>query len=487
MRIDSIQSNIAMRPLGNFLFKCEFSNTLGDTIVSKDVLNEKLMQKLKYSVLSLNIPKMESQQADNLNYGSFFITFPFFSTEKKEMTMRFYETDQMEIFKIFTYLLSKNRWKASTIFRWEQADLYVTVTIYDQRNLYGYGYRALFSETYALKTIKVEPPDFSRTSDVTLLETTIKFNTCQNKNYDRGAITSIDAAGDFAKNDSAADNAFINAEDMGNRIAKQFEAFYQKEMEEMYKKQLPLPNQTGSNPLFSADRRIARDTWLTSLDLTAKKAEDRGSKYGHNRILCDDTTDCSELFTEALVNAGYADVVARYGGRNPDGSYRLDTDAIKRMMENETELFERVEVKQGESVEAGTIFVRDKREFGDKAHIFVNSEDIQSLGSTERVKTIEATADNGGAVGNTDRKSTYLTNSGYTAFRLKSLPGENGRAMVSSAENTALFGAQSTARVTTVTTLPPDNFKELKENPVGSFNITEALLDETPTAKPKRK
>jgi hypothetical protein len=487
MRIDSIQSNIAMRPLGNFLFKCEFSNTLGDTIVSKDVLNEKLLQKLKYSVLSLNIPRMESQQADNLNYGSFFITFPFFSTEKKEMTMRFYETDQMEIFKLFTYILSKTRWKASTMFRWEQADLYVTVTIYDQRNLYGYGYRALFSETYALKTVKVEQPEFSRTSDVTLLETTIKFNTCQNKNYDRGAITSIDAAGEFEKYDSAADNAFISAEEMGDRIAKQFEAFYQKEMEEMYKKQLPIPNQTGSNPLFSADRRIARDTWLTSLDLTAKKAEDRGSKYGHNRILCDDTTDCSELFTEALVNAGYADVVAKYGGRNPDGSYRLDTDAIKRMMENETELFERVEVKQGESVEAGTIFVRDKKEFGDKAHIFVNSEDIQSLGSTERVKTIEATTDNGGAVGNTDRKSTYLTNSGYTAFRLKSLPGENGRAMVSSAENTALFGAQSTARVTTVTTLPPDYFKELKENPVGSFNATEALLDETPTAKPKRK
>ena len=487
MRIDSIQSNIAMRPLGNFLFKCEFSNTLGDTIVSKDVLNEKLLQKLKYSVLSLNIPRMESQQADNLNYGSFFITFPFFSTEKKEMTMRFYETDQMEIFKLFTYILSKTRWKASTMFRWEQADLYVTVTIYDQRNLYGYGYRALFCETYALKTVKVEPPEFSRTSDVTLLETTIKFNTCQNRNYDRGAITSIDAAGEFEKYDSAADNAFISAEEMGDRIAKQFEAFYQKEMEEMYKKQLPIPNQTGSNPLFSADRRIARDTWLTSLDLTAKKAEDRGSKYGHNRILCDDTTDCSELFTEALVNAGYADVVAKYGGRNPDGSYRLDTDAIKRMMENETELFERVEVKQGESVEAGTIFVRDKKEFGDKAHIFVNSEDIQSLGSTERVKTIEATTDNGGAVGNTDRKSTYLTNSGYTAFRLKSLPGENGRAMVSSAENTALFGAQSTARVTTVTTLPPDNFNELKENPVGSFNATEALLDETPTAKPKRK
>ena len=229
MRIDSIQSNIAMRPLGNFLFKCEFSNTLGDTIVSKDVLNEKLMQKLKYSVLSLNIPRMESQQADNLNYGSFFITFPFFSTEKKEMTMRFYETDQMEIFKIFTYLLAKNRWKASTIFRWEQADLYVTVTIYDQRNLYGYGYRALFSETYALKTIKVEPPDFSRTSDVTLLETTIKFNTCQNRNYDRGAISSIDAAGEFARNDSAADNAFISAEEMGDRIAKQFAQYIEDE------------------------------------------------------------------------------------------------------------------------------------------------------------------------------------------------------------------------------------------------------------------
>lgn len=229
--IDSQQADNNLRPLTSFLFRCTFTAQEGDK-----VLTEAALKKLQYSVLSVNIPKMKEQELDELSYGSFFISFPFWSTGDQAMTIEFWETDKMEISKIFYYMLDKKRWRASSMFKYSQADLFVTVEILDQRNYLPADKHVIFSNTYALKTVSIDPPEFVRTGDVTLLKTKVEFNTMQHE-YSHGNIrTGINPLGDFMdKNVYMPDeNAFIDANEMSDRIAEAFSEYVQKELEKQY-------------------------------------------------------------------------------------------------------------------------------------------------------------------------------------------------------------------------------------------------------------
>ena len=216
MPINYNQQDSAFRPLNGFLFRCEF-HVVGNSNITKDIL-----KKLEYSVSNVKLPKMKEMEAEPHSFGSFFIPFPFFSTGEKDMTIEFYETDDMLISKVFYSFLNRYRWKSSTMFDKEQADLGVTVTIYDQRNLYGSSNRPLYRNIYWLKTTDLEPPQFSRSgSDVDLCKVTVTFNTieCDYKN----AIDSSEFGNTNEINVGAEDDpAFENTDEVGNKISEMF-------------------------------------------------------------------------------------------------------------------------------------------------------------------------------------------------------------------------------------------------------------------------
>ena len=216
MPINYNQQDSAFRPLNGFLFRCEF-HVVGNSNITKDIL-----KKLEYSVSTVKLPKMKEMEAEPHSFGSFFIPFPFFSTGEKDMTMEFYETDDMLISKVFYSFLNRYRWKSSTMFDKEQADLGVTVTIYDQRNLYGSSNRPLYRNIYWLKTTDLEPPQFSRSgSDVDLCKVTVTFNTIES-DY-KNEIDSSEFGNTNEINVGAEDDpAFENTDELGNKIAGMF-------------------------------------------------------------------------------------------------------------------------------------------------------------------------------------------------------------------------------------------------------------------------
>lgn len=217
MPINYNQQDSAFRPLNGFLFRCEF-HVVGNSNITKDIL-----KKLEYSVSTVKLPKMKEMEAEPHSFGSFFIPFPFFSTGEKDMTIEFYETDDMLISKVFYSFLNRYRWKSSTMFDKEQADLSVTVTIYDQRNLYGSSNRPLYRNIYWLKTTDLEPPQFSRSgSDVDLCKVTVTFNTIES-DY-KNAIDSSEFGNTNEINLGADDDpAFENTDELGNKIAEMFD------------------------------------------------------------------------------------------------------------------------------------------------------------------------------------------------------------------------------------------------------------------------
>lgn len=216
MPINYNQQDSAFRPLNGFLFRCEF-HVVGNSNITKDIL-----KKLEYSVSTVKLPKMKEMEAEPHSFGSFFIPFPFFSTGEKDMTMEFYETDDMLISKVFYSFLNRYRWKSSTLFDKEQADLGVTVTIYDQRNLYGSSNRPLYRNIYWLKTTDLEPPQFTRaSSDVDLCKVTVTFNTIES-DY-KNEIDSSEFGNTNEINVGAEDDpAFENTDELGNKIADMF-------------------------------------------------------------------------------------------------------------------------------------------------------------------------------------------------------------------------------------------------------------------------
>lgn len=235
---DAKQRDRSMRPLSSFLFKCEFRSN-GDRVLTDSVL-----KMLMYSVADLVLPKMKPMRGDTASYGSFVLSFPFFSTGERDMEITFYDTDDLDISKLFYYLQSKNRWKASTMYRQEQADLSVNVSIYDQRNTFGRSNRLLFSQDYALKVKVVNPPTFSKTSDVHPVQVKIEFNTLD-YDYELGSVISpVDPISEMKRLDKRPDVAFLDTAQLGDKMADMFAEFKVKTRD---------PDEASSVDRFSTD------------------------------------------------------------------------------------------------------------------------------------------------------------------------------------------------------------------------------------------
>ena len=173
-RIDNAQTDYTMRPLNSFLFDCQFhSPNEGDLVFPSSTL-----KKLAYSVKAVKIPKMKpDSEVKSIQYGSFFVSFPFFSTGEKEMTITFYETDDMLISKVFYAMQAKHRWKPYAIYNnTTNVDLIVDVNIHDQHNKLKFNEYSLFHNTYSLVLESISPPRFSRTGTVQLLTVDATFN-----------------------------------------------------------------------------------------------------------------------------------------------------------------------------------------------------------------------------------------------------------------------------------------------------------------------
>lgn len=175
-RIDNAQTDYTMRPLNSFLFDCQFHSPNGgdeDLIFPTSTL-----KKLSYSVKAVKIPKMKpDSEVKSIQYGSFFVSFPFFSTGEKEMTITFYETDDMLISKVLYAMQAKHRWKPYAIYNnTTNVDLVVDVNIYDQHNKLKINEYLLFQNKYSLILETFSPPKFSRTGTVQLLTVDATFN-----------------------------------------------------------------------------------------------------------------------------------------------------------------------------------------------------------------------------------------------------------------------------------------------------------------------
>lgn len=226
MAINANQLDNGFRPLNNFLFKCEFQSYYSRYDISFEVARI-----LEYSVSKITLPKFKEAEGKAHSFGSFFIPFPYFSTGEKEMTIEFYETDDMLISKVFYSFLNKSRWKASTLFEPDQCDLIVTVTILDQRNLFGYNDQEdIIKKVYYLKTKSLEPPQFARDgSDTDLCRVSVTFNTVEDyNNVYYGGFGSVDEVnrrydekeGKYV--DVVDDQAFLNPDDVSSKLYGMF-------------------------------------------------------------------------------------------------------------------------------------------------------------------------------------------------------------------------------------------------------------------------
>lgn len=228
-RIDNAQTDYTMRPLNSFLFDCQFhSPNRADLVFPSSTL-----KKLDYSVKAVKIPKMKpDSEVKAIPYGSFFVSFPFFSTGEKEMTITFYETDDMLISKILYAMQAKHRWKPYAIYNnTTNVDLIVDVNIHDQHNKLSPRVTSLFNNTYSLVLETFSPPKFSRTGTVQLLTVDATFNAVefQTEEFDKVTRRSagFDAEGEMNKTieDGGLDrepDAAGSMEDIMNRI-KEFQ------------------------------------------------------------------------------------------------------------------------------------------------------------------------------------------------------------------------------------------------------------------------
>lgn len=232
-RVESMQSDKALAPLNNFLFKCEFSSSEEEVARSNKLFSYSVLKKMNYSVKDIKLPKMKAENVEQFQYGSFFVSFPFFATGDKEMTITFYETDDMMISKIFYALQAQNRWRPSTIFRDTQAQLFVYVVIYDQRSTLSSKEHELYRNRYGLLFTYLDQPKFDRSNDADLCTVTAHFNTIEGEyasgNWDglRKSLLHSDfnavnemKTGD-GKNgglDTEADNAAVSLQDIENRF-----------------------------------------------------------------------------------------------------------------------------------------------------------------------------------------------------------------------------------------------------------------------------
>lgn len=439
MPINLNQHDDGFRPLNGFLFKCDF---LADENIQTNI-GPDILKILGYSVSKLTLPKFNEYEGKPHSFGSFFIPFPYFSTGEKEMTIEFYETDDMLISKVFYSFLNRYRWRASTIFDVSQADFRIEVSILDQRNLFGYDSdRPLLRKEYYLKTKSIEPPQFARDgSDTDLCRVSVTFNTIESKYsnvyYGRfGSVDEINKRFDSEKNkyvDVVDDNAFLNSQEVVDKLSKMFADLWKKD------NTLTVRSRNGVNPLFGVQSRIDQAIWLDAINRATQAAIDRGSEYGHNKVLNDKKTDCSELGTEILNAAGQYGLVEKYGTKiegefievatvNSKGeisyekrqAYRLDTDAFDRMLSKETNLFQYVD-KKSEDVKEGDIFNMPKA-YDDSGKVvasghvgFITKVIKDDSGKIVAVETAEARSKAG--VGYHERKITYLRNERYDIYR----------------------------------------------------------------------
>lgn len=223
MRIDGEQEDVLMEPLSSWLFKCTFTAPESN----KKLLTDSILQKLQYSVFSVTIPKLAENNQDDISYGSFSLPFPYYSTGKKDLSIEFFETDDMLISRVFYTIQNKKRWKTKTIYRMADAELFLHVEIYPQRNVKGYAQPMkfpVFVRDYGLVMNTIDPPKFIRTGEVTLLKTKIDFNTVESSFYDEKDRSYQDSGINPSKekyewNKQAPETAFIDENQLGDRIA----------------------------------------------------------------------------------------------------------------------------------------------------------------------------------------------------------------------------------------------------------------------------
>lgn len=214
--VDSVQLDRNMKPLTSFLYKCTFSAKPGDRMLTVDVL-----KKLNYSVFSFSVPKMKEENGKTISYGSFALPFPYYSSSEKEMSIEFYEQDDMLISKVFYELMNRDRWRATPFFRFSDAWLLATLEVYDQRNSLNENKNVIFRRQYALKVKTIDPPKFSRSSDAMPTTVTIRFNTIQSE-YKSERLSEAELEGftnEMKTLDKAPDPAIVNTEDAGNALA----------------------------------------------------------------------------------------------------------------------------------------------------------------------------------------------------------------------------------------------------------------------------
>lgn len=521
--IDGQQADNNLRPLTQFLFRCTFRAQEGDK-----VLTEAALKKLQYSVASVAIPKMKEQELDEVSYGSFFLSFPFWSTGDQAMTIDFWETDNMEISKIFYYMLDKHRWKSSTMFNYSQADLFVTVEILDQRSFLPPDKHVIFQKTYALKTVNIDPPAFTRDGDVSLLRVKIEFNTLQHE-YSHGNIRSnINPLGDFMREGVYMKDTevMINSEEMGDRIAEAFADLVQKEFESMYTTSLSEQEMQSKTPSWSSLRSdtggdfILDQKELDKMYAVYKRVEGKNATmskedFGNmaQRNMNKLATGLHDMNVE-LKNKGFElkiNTVNDVGDNISKPNHEWSSRSASHLSGSKADI---TILKNGEKVTIGSLTDEEAqliKTAADNAKLVFNFESTAGKDTslwadvhprvfeTTEGEKVRATSWTGNYMNvhvegsqfdkdlvsgiEVERGATRRT-AGQKMEHETVEAAKQGKRMVDAdrqaanlqAEKEGLYGAQSTARQTSYTTLPPDNLKEVKAKGNSTFASSDALL-----------
>lgn len=159
-----------------------------------EILNEKIITSLNRSptdlervlatsVKSVTLPSPTVLDTNTIQLGESVLAYPAFSTSAGELSVTFYEEDDMILTILFTYLLSLDRNIPSVNANISKTDIKLTITMIPNRDtLKSTKSKRLYYNqtlTYYLKMLKIEESEWDRSQEADLHTLTVYFSSIE--------------------------------------------------------------------------------------------------------------------------------------------------------------------------------------------------------------------------------------------------------------------------------------------------------------------
>lgn len=172
-------------PLSSYLFRIEFE-ILNESVIKAIPFTKNYLERiLKISVDSFTLPNFESIDETVLSLGDSVVTLPFFSSQSGDLTITFYEQNDMSLLIFFLSCLNENRLLPEMHASKDRSDIKITVNLLPKfYNSKSYAlteahedfYYSNHTYTYYLRVIELAEDSWTRSGEANLHKLTVTFS-----------------------------------------------------------------------------------------------------------------------------------------------------------------------------------------------------------------------------------------------------------------------------------------------------------------------